>query len=320
LPFLNNPHLQTVLGAFWSSARPLRRASTTYVSLPDGDALAVHLATPRLWRTGDPIAILVHGLGGCHQSPYVIRVANRLLKRGIAVAAVDLRGAGAGAGHATRIYNAGCSDDIWAVADLCTRAHPASPLALVGFSLGGNIVLKLAGDPHRPPLPRLECVAAYAPPIDLTRCADLIAGLPFYDRFFVRHLTAQVQRQQELNPRLPPVAFPNRLTLRGFDDFYTAPRGGFVDAADYYRRASCYPLLDNIRVPTLLLTARDDPFICVTPFERVRARPGLEVHISATGGHLGFLGYDGAVGVRWAERFVVEWIDARLLRSRAEFG
>src|SRR5206468_4012233 len=99
-----------------------------------------------------------------------------------------------------------------------------------------------------------------------------------------------------------------RLTLRQFDDLYTAPLWSFQDAQDYYRQASSLPLVPRVQVPTLVLTARDDPFIAVEPFEGLPAAPRLEVHIAEYGGHLGFLGWDGTGGIRWAERRLVEWV------------
>lgn len=308
LPLLGNPHVQTLLGSFGRTAINGRRARLRFVPLPDGDAMAIHISTPHGWREGDPIALLVHGLGGCHQSGYIARMVYRLVQRGIMAIAVDLRGAGAGARMASRLYNAACSEDIRAVAEACATWHPNSPLALVGFSLGGNIVLKLAGEAAGRPVSNLTQVATVAPPIDLARCSAMLNDLPFYDRFFVRHLLAQVARTEQLNPRLERCTFPARMAVKDFDDIYTAPRGSFADADDYYCRASSFPLIPSIQVPTLILTARDDPFICVAPFDALTSRPGLEIRITPSGGHLGFIGCDGAGGVRWAERFVVEWI------------
>jgi hypothetical protein len=108
------------------------------------------------------------------------------------------------------------------------------------------------------------------------------------------------------------VRFPRGLTLRGFDDLYTAPRWGYADAVDYYRQASSLPLLGKVRVPALLLTARDDPFIAVEPFEALQGSAHIDVHIAPCGGHLGFLGLDGRGGIRWAESKLIDWLLARL--------
>ena len=97
------------------------------------------------------------------------------------------------------------------------------------------------------------------------------------------------------------------MTMRLFDELYTAPRNSFADALDYYHRASCAALIPNIQVPTLILTARDDPFIAVEPFERLKVPPHILIRIVPHGGHIGFLGWDGAGGIYWAERRMVEW-------------
>src|SRR5262249_5576680 len=108
--------------------------------------------------------------------------------------------------------------------------------------------------------------------------------------------------------------FPKPLTLRLFDELYTAPRSGFAGALDYYRRASSLPFIPRIGVPALIMTARDDPFVAVEPFETLTGLPNVAVRIVERGGHLGFVGWDGAGGIRWAERRVVEWV-MRLLND-----
>jgi predicted alpha/beta-fold hydrolase len=238
----------------------------------------------------------------------MLRLAKRFLHHGCRVLRVDLRGAGAGAGLARQTYHGGCSDDLRAVALEVHRQRPGSEIVLVGMSLGGNIVLKLAGEAGANPVPGLRAVAAVGPPIDLERCAVLIARRPFYDTYFARNLVKQVRWHQRHFPDVAVPHFPRRPTMRQFDDLLTAPRWGFADALDYYRRASALPVLSQVRVPAFLLTARDDPFIAVESFEDLPCGYGLEVYIAEQGGHLGFLGRDGAGGFRWAERRVFEWI------------
>ncbi len=310
LPLLSNPHVQTVLAILFKG-RPFSFASTEHtVALPDGDHLVLHDSVPPGWQPGDRIALLVHGLGGSHQAGSVQRLAGLLLPAGLRVVRLDLRGCGRGLPLARRPYHAGCSGDLRAAAAEVHRWSPTSPLVLIGFSLGGNIVLKLAGEAAEQPVPGLECVVAAAPPIHLERCSELLA-LPrnrFYERHFLHHLLRLVRQRQRLFPDLPQVRFPPHLTLRVFDDLYTAPRSGYAGALDYYRRAASAPLIPAIRVPALILTARDDPFIAVEPFEDLAVPPHVEVRILDQGGHLGFLGWDGAGGIRWAERRIAEWV------------
>jgi predicted alpha/beta-fold hydrolase len=240
------------------------------------------------------------------------RTAQRLSEAGWRVFRMDLRAAGAGIRFARRFYNAACSTDVATVVNQLGLAFPGAPLAVVGFSLGGNIVLKYAGELGDRPPPGLRAIAVVAAPIDLERCSALMARQPFYDAFYVRHLTQQVALHEECFPDVPKIVFPRRLVLREFDDLYTAPRWGYASALDYYRRASAFPWIDSIQVPTFLLTARDDPFVAVEPFDALQKREPVEVHISAHGGHMGFLGADGNGGIRWAESRIVDWLINRV--------
>ena len=129
-----------------------------------------------------------------------------------------------------------------------------------------------------------------------------------YNTYFVRELVRQAHHRERFFPGLPRIRFPRNLTIRQFDELYTAPRCGFPDALDYYRRASSYMLVPRIQVPTFILTARDDPFIAVEPFDEMQLPLHIGLRIVPQGGHLGFLGWDGAGGFRWAERRMAEWI------------
>jgi predicted alpha/beta-fold hydrolase len=310
LPFLSNPHLQTLFGSIWDGHIPRYPTKRREVTLADGDRIVLHESPPPNWRRGDSIAILIHGLGGSHASGYMRRVTARLLTHGMRVMRMDLRGCGAGSALARRTYNGGCSADVRAALNAIHSWSPSSPLVLIGFSLGGNIALKLAGEAASAPVPGLERVAAVAPPIDLMRCAALISAPRnrLYELHFVRAMIQQVRIHQRHFRDLPPLHIPYSATLQQFDDLYTAPRGGFADALDYYQRASSLPLVPCILVPTLILTARDDPFISIKPFEELQVPSHVEVQISRHGGHLGFLGRDHSGGVRWAERRIVDWI------------
>jgi predicted alpha/beta-fold hydrolase len=310
LPLLSNPHIQTLLGYLLPQPSFKHPSVLRVLRLADGDALALHDSVPPGWAPGGPMAVVVHGLTGSHRSPLVERLADYLLRRGARTVRLDLRGTGAGLALARGCYHAGRSEDVRAVLAEMHSWSPASPLLLLGLSLGGNLSLKLAGELPERPVPGLRRVAALGPPVDLERCSRLLArpGNRLYVNTFVRLLVAEARQRQKLYPDLPPLRLPRRLNLRLFDDLYTAPRCGFADALDYYGRASSLPLLGRIPVPTWILTARDDPFIAVEPFEALRVPAHVEVHIAPHGGHLGFVGWDGAGGVRWAERRVVDWL------------
>jgi hypothetical protein len=312
LPFLSNPHVQTILGNLLKGQARPTRSGTHLVPLPDGDQIVLFETPPRRRNGDERIALLLHGLGGCHRSPYMERMAHRLSGLGWRVFRMDLRGAGVGIKLARRLYNAACSDDVRVVVDFLVGAFPTVPLAVVGFSLGGNIALKYAGELGAQTPPALRAIAALAPPIDLVRCSEMISRYPFYDGFYLRSLLDQVALHQQYFPELPRVVFPPNLTLRQFDDLYTAPRWSYADALDYYRQASSQPWIPRIIVPTFILTARDDPFVAVESFEALNPEPAVEIHITPHGGHLGFLGADGAGGIRWAETQMVNWLQKQV--------
>ncbi|MCE9534546.1 MAG: alpha/beta fold hydrolase [Planctomycetes bacterium] len=251
---------------------------------------------------------MVHGLGGSHRSVYVRRIANRLTGNGMRVYSIDLRGVGAGAIHAKSFYNATCSADIRSALEWMAEQNPGSPLVLAGFSMGGGIALKMSGEAADRPINGLVGVAALGAPLDLVRCAELISQYPFYDRFYVKHLISQVHARSRHFPELEIPPFPRGTTLRRFDEIYTVPQGGFASIEEYLRQASALQWVSRIRMPTFLLTSRDDPFIDVGSYDELPPSPFCETIVAPSGGHLGFLGHDGNGGFRWAEARVAQWI------------
>jgi predicted alpha/beta-fold hydrolase len=235
LPFLGNPHLQTLLAHVWQGPGVRLPATLREVPLVDGDRLAVHDSMPPRWHPGAGAALLVHGLGGSHRSGYMLRLGSALWHGGMRVLRMDLRGVGAGETLASRTYHGGCSDDVRAVAAHFQHENPGAPMILVGLSLGGNIVLKLAGESAADPLPGLAAVAALAPPIDMVGCAGMLAQPRnrLYEQYFVRHLKEQVRKHRRHQADRPRLRFPRYLTMRLFDELVTAPSWGFADALDY---------------------------------------------------------------------------------------
>ncbi len=310
LPLLSNPHIQTLLGFFLTSGGFPYPTRQHIVPLSDGDSLVLHDSIPTGWELGKPITVVVHGLTGSHRSAQVERLGSELMRQGSRVVRLDQRGAGAGLALARVPYHAGRSDDLRAALAEINRWSPTSPLNLLGVSLGGNVSLKLAGEADEFPVPGLHRVAALGPPIDLGRCAALLSrpSNRLYEKSFLETLIAHAQTRQRVFPDLPPLKFPQRMTMRLFDELYTAPRCGFIDALDYYTRSSSYFALSRIRVKTLIITARDDPFIAVEPFETVKVSENVTIQIVAHGGHLGFVGWDGVGGIRWADRRLVGWL------------
>lgn len=322
-PLLRNPHAQTILSAYVWAATPTYRATRHETRLEDGDRIVLHDDKPEGWRPGAPAVLLVHGLSGTHASPYVARTAAKLNDRGVRTFRMDMRGCGAGASLAAAPFHAGRSADaaagLAAIGALC----PGSPLFVVGFSLGGNVVLKMAGEMGAAAPPDLQAVIAVAPPIDLAACCRNLArrGNAIYDRAFIRALLRHVESRRLLLPEAPHVALPHPpRNVYEFDDLVTAPLSGFAGADDYYARSSAGPLLCSIRTPTLIIAAADDPLVPASMFESCAYAPDVELHLTEFGGHVGFLGAAGFdPDRRWLEWRIVEqicsWNEAPLARS-----
>src|SRR5712691_2475404 len=315
-------HRQTLVGAFCPGALPAERAEIHRVNLDDGEAVAVHDDRPPEWFDGGPVAVLVHGLAGCHRSGYLVRIVVKLNARRVRTFRMDLRGTGAGAALAVKPYHGGCSDDLRAVVRFVEQLCPASPITLLGFSLGGNIVLKLLGEAPEEVPAAVVRAAAVNPPIDLEQSVVSLSrwSLRPYDKYFVRLLLRLLSDRQHLWPDASWGRFPTcpdllaRLPRRlfDFDDQYTAPAAGFRDAHDYYQRCSSEQFLSHIRVPTLLLTSRDDPLVPVSMFERQyrtnNLPPSIRLHIAEGGGHLGYVARRGDdPDERWLDWRMVEW-------------
>lgn len=311
LPLLANRHLQTIFASQFYL--PLEPPSTTlYLHLTDGDQLALEISTPVAWHDWQPTVILVHGLCGCHRSPYMMRMARKLWQRGVRVCRMNLRGCGSGQDLARMPYHSGRSDDVRAVVDHVVASTPDSPLHLIGFSLGGNLALKYAGElSHLAPAP-LSQVIAICPPVDLAICSRMLS-MPhnrLYELHFVRLLKAHVQRRHARFPDLPHIELPPHLSLYRFDNLYIAPMCGFRDADDYYTRCSSARYVESIALPCRMLFARDDPFIDYSCLLNTCLPEHIQVTITERGGHLGFLGIPHTKGgYRWLDHLLLDWLN-----------
>jgi predicted alpha/beta-fold hydrolase len=217
----------------------------------------------------------------------------RLLKLGVRVLRVNLRGAGDGFGLAKGIYHAGRSDDLRAVVKWFEKRNPGAPVAAIGFSLGANLVLKLSIEAAKQPLASLDAVIAANPPLDLAACAHRLSEPRnrLYDWNFVRWLRFMAKRLHERFPELGPLDLKGARTVYEFDDVYTAPRNRFGSAAHYYAECSVHNRVREIAIPGLIVHAKDDPFIPAKPFENLALADSVGLELLAHGGHLGYLSH-----------------------------
>jgi predicted alpha/beta-fold hydrolase len=313
-PWFRGGSAQTIAGRYLPG-RPLRLASTYHeIDAAEGDRLSVLESIPAGWRAGDPQALLIHGLAGCARAPYVVRFGVRMVELGVRVVRMNLRGAGAGFGSARGIYHAGRTDDLRTVAEWMARRAPDSPLGLVGFSMGGNLVLKLAAEAAQRPLGGLDAVVAANPPLDLAACCRHLQRPEnrVYDRHFVRMLRRKANLLHRAFPELGPVRVPPTATLFEFDDLYTARRSGFTGALDYYTRSSAGPLIPQIAIAGLVVHAADDPFIPADPFYKLQFPVCVALELLPFGGHLGYLGRNLWSGeCRWLDVRLTTWLASR---------
>ncbi len=207
--------------------------------LADQDVVVLHDDCPPEWSAGERAALLMPGLAGCHRSGYLARTAGKLNSRGVRTFRMDQRGWGAGAGLARHPFHAGRSEDVLAALRFIAELCPGSPLAAAGFSLSGNVVLKLLGEGSDRLPAELDRAAALTPPVDLAACADWMERPA--NRLYNRYLTGCLLKHLRESGRPLPArngdskSLPK--TLREFDDRYTAPAAGFDSAEDYYAQS-----------------------------------------------------------------------------------
>lgn len=285
-------HLQTLWGKLFrrQTAAPtkLERWET-----PDGDFVEVHRLTG---PEGSPRVVLLHGLEGTVRSHYAQGLLGEAARRGWSADLLIFRSCGSEMNRTRRFYHSGETSDLAFVLERVVKEFPATPVALAGVSLGGNVLLRFLGERGSNLPPELVAAAAISVPFDLGRSSQRInqGFSTVYQRFFLGSLKRKVR---EKVARFPDLARPERIaslrTLEDFDDAITAPLHGYRDADDYYTRASSLPSLPDIRLNTLLLSAIDDPMLPPEVLDEVREaagrNPALHIEFVRKGGHAGFV-------------------------------
>jgi predicted alpha/beta-fold hydrolase len=328
-PLVASGHAQTIAGAFWR-----RRFSSGVVDAEersvrvDDETTVVVRCSWQPERRSARTLLLVHGLEGSDASCYMLGTADKAYAAGWNAVRLNIRNCG-GTEHLTpTLYHSGMSSDVGAVIRHLVEEERLERVAVVGFSLGGNMVLKMTGEWGEDAPEALEGVAAVSPAIDLSAAAAALErreNLVYHVRF-VRSLHGRMRRKDALFPgRYDVSLLEGARTVRDYDTRYIAPLFGFRDAEDYYDRASSLHHLHRIAVPALVLHAADDPFIPLTPrVERaVRENPRIRTHIADRGGHVGFVAASrgGDPDRHWAENRVIEFfslLDYNRARSPRE--
>lgn len=313
--WLRGAHLQTVGGKLLRPrvALPLERER---LETPDGDFLDLDFTLrPRL---DAPIVLVLHGLEGSARRRYTMLTYRELLARGLHAVGMNFRSCSGEPNRLPRFYHSGETGDLEYVLGVLGERYPGVAIGVVGYSLGGNVLLRYLGERGEAAGARVRAAVAVSVPFDLTAGGETLErGIMgrVYTEYFLRSLRRKVEAKEAILAGVCDVEAVRRArTLREFDDAITAPLHGFADAADYYRRASSAAVLDAIRVPTLLLQSEDDPFLPARhlPRDAVRRNPALIAAFTKRGGHVGFV--SGALP--WRPRFWAEAEAARFLQYR----
>ena len=302
--WLPDPHTMTMWGKFMRR-REMSDVSLERIPTDDGDELTLAASTA---PTSGPILLLLHGLEGGMRSHYVGGIWSVARERGWQVRMLLFRTCDGRMNKARRTYHSGETTDLDFIVRRLTREDPARPIGMAGISLGGNVVLKWLGEQGESAPSQVRAAIAVSTPYDLARSSKAIdAGFSrLYQWNFLRSLKRKAREKLAQHPDVCSTDSLEALrTMWEFDDRFTAPLHGFRDAADYYARSSSIGFLEQIRRPTLLLSAQDDPFHSrevLRDVEAIAARnPFITTEFHERGGHVGFVG-----GVPWRPTYYVE--------------
>lgn len=319
--WLRSAHVQTL------GARLLRpRLSVAFRrerwETPDGDFLDLDFVASPADGAGRPTVLVLHGLEGCSDSGYVRQTCGELRARGMRAVVLNFRSRSGEPNRRRRFYHSGETSDPAFVLGRLRERRPEAPIGAVGFSLGGNVLVKLLGERGAAARELLDAAVAVSVPYHLAAGAEALEeGLgPMYAAYFLRSLRRTVRAKRRAHGHDYGLEDLRGLrSLRAFDDALTAPVHGFRDAEDYYRRSSAARFLPEVRLPTLVIQARDDPFLPerALPVDAIRSNPWIVEAVTRHGGHVGFL--EGAVPWRprfWAEESAATFLERALLGDR----
>jgi predicted alpha/beta-fold hydrolase len=316
-PFFTSGHAQTLAGYAWPRRVLLlgrgQEDEERLFEVEPGVRLLAHCRRQTVEPHRRATMLLVHGLEGSSASRYMLGTADKAHRLGFNVVRLNLRNCGDTEHLTPTLYNSGLSGDIRAVIRALIEQDGVQRIFLVGFSMSGNIVLKLAGEDGEKIAPEVAGVCAVSPSVDLSACAEAIELRSnwIYQHSFMRSLRRRIRNKKKLYPELYDTSDLHLVrTIREFDERYTALDGGYLNAADYYRRASALPLIPNIRVPSLIIHAQDDPFIPFRPLAdaSVTNNPFVLLLAPEQGGHVSFVAADAYEEDRfWAENRAVEF-------------
>jgi hypothetical protein len=299
--FLFNRHLETIYPALFRRVQ-LRDFERQRITTPDNDFLDLDW----LKQGAKKIIVISHGLEGNSQRAYIKGMARVFFENGFDVVAWNYRGCSGEMNKALRFYHSGATDDLATVTDRVVRGGYES-VFLIGFSLGGNLTLKYAGE--RELHAKVKGVVAFSVPLDLYTSSLALARSSnwIYSKRFLKSLKKKIRAKGAMMEGLNVAALENVKTLRNFDDVYTGPIHGFADALDYYKKSSALGFLEGIRTPTLIVNAQNDPFLSHECFPEGITNQYVQFEAPVHGGHVGFASFNGK-GLYWSELRALDFV------------
>jgi predicted alpha/beta-fold hydrolase len=317
-PLLRNGHAMTIAAAFVPRRFDIPPAEARLFQVDAESQLLGHCHWQPGKRKDASVLVIVHGLEGSSDSNYERGVAEKAFPRGFHVVRLNQRNCGGTEALTPTLYNSGMSGDYRRVLEELSGGDGFKQIFFAGYSMGGNLVTKMAGEFGDAVPPALRGVCVVCPSLDLAACADALERTEnyFYQRYFVTGLMARYARKQQLFPGryklngLGPIR-----TVREFDDLITAPHFGYRDAQDYYDHVGAKRVAAQVRVPLLMIAAQDDPFVPYASFlgAKISENPAIRFVAPEHGGHCGFISRHAGAERFWAEQRIVDFCEAHKL-------
>ena len=309
------PH-PLIRGGFWQTVAahyantpetPYIPDHTIVVDLEDEDKIAVDL-NGELKDDGKPVVFMAHGLGGCSNSSYKVRISQKLNPLGFKTARFNHRGCGNHNIIAHGIYHSGSTRDLLRGIVETQKFWPSSPIMVIGFSLSGTILLNMLSEDFCPDFPNIKKFLAVCCPLDLERSSQQLekGSTKAFDKFYAHHMRLGVDARVKRHPHLEVPQLPKRFTLREFDEIYTAREAGFNNRADYYHKCSPIFKLDRLKRKVEVLLSKDDPLVPQDSWQPLQNDPRVTLNIQKSGGHLGFIAARKTVfkDFRWLDEYI----------------
>jgi predicted alpha/beta-fold hydrolase len=315
-PLLQNGHAMTIVSALVPRRFDIPPPEARLFQVDPESRLLGHCHWQPGRRKDAPVIVTVHGLEGSSDSNYMHGIAEKAFHRGFHVVRLNQRNCGGTEALTPTLYNSGMSADYRAVFEELSNAGGFEQIFFAGYSMGGNLVTKMAGEFGAAVPKALRGVCAVCPALDLAACADALERWDnyVYQRRFVKGLMARYARKHKMLPQRYPLAgLPPVRTVRQFDDVITAPQFGYRDAQDYYDNVGAKRVAAQIRVPMLMITAQNDPFVPYASFlaAKISANSAIQFVAPQHGGHCGFISKHSESERFWAEQRIVEFCAAR---------